>query len=380
MIVSIIGTSIAPVSASADPLSDKKAQAAALAEKINAQGRQVEVLAEQFNGAQLHQTQVEQQLADAQQRFGVAQAQAEKNRVALNQEAVTAYVHGGVLSRPSMVGYEGAADIAVAKGYFNIATSSQVDALDRMRQAEQQLRQQQAALLNAQHDSQLALSQVASRKQAVEQAAGAASATLNQVQGDLATLVAQQQAVIAAQQVAQAKAAMDAAQARQQRLQAAAPAPSRSAAAPSANALVAGILPPNSGGPVSPPTTVRAPPPVKASGGAGAALAYAQAQLGKPYLWAGAGPDSFDCSGLTMRAWGAAGVSLPHSAAAQYANTAHIAIADLQPGDLVFFGSDLSHVGIYVGNGSMIHAPHSGAVVSYSTIYWPDLRPFGGRP
>ncbi len=385
-IISIVGASIAPVSASADPVSDQKAQATALAEKINAQVRQVEILAEQFNGAQLHQTQVEEQLADARVRFANAQAQAEQFRMALNHEAVTAYVHGGLVSHPTMTGYQGAADIAVAKGYFNVVTSNQVDALDRMRLAEQELRQQQAVLLTAQRDSQQAVSQVASRRQAVEQANNAATATLNQVQGDLATLVAEQQAAIAAQQQAQAKAAFDAAQARQQRLQAAtaavAPtrsAPAQSAGTPSAGAIVSGILPPTTIRPTT-PTTGSALPPVKASGGAAAAVAYAQAQLGKPYLWAGAGPSSFDCSGLTMRAWGAAGVSLPHSAAGQYANTAHVAIADLQPGDLVFFGSDIGHVGIYVGGGSMIHAPHSGAVVSYSTIFWPDLRPYGGRP
>jgi cell wall-associated NlpC family hydrolase len=102
--------------------------------------------------------------------------------------------------------------------------------------------------------------------------------------------------------------------------------------------------------------------------------------LGKPYEWAAAGPSSFDCSGLTMRAWQAGGVSLPHLAAGQYANTAHIPIADLQPGDLVFFGSDLHHVGIYVGGGEMIHAPQTGQVVQYSNIFWPDLQPYGGRP
>ena len=392
MIAAIVGASMAPVSASADPVGDKKAQAAALAEKINAQGQQVEILAEQFNGAQLHQTQVEQQLSDARQRLAGAQAKADQFRVALNQEAVTAYVHGGMVSRPSLTGYRGAADIAVAKGYFNVATSNQIDALDQMRQGEQELRHQQSELLTAQRDTEQSLSQVASRKRAVEQAASDAAATLSQVQGDLTALVAQQQAAIAAQQQAEAKAALDAAQARQQRLEAAVAAsaatapplrststqPADSGGPAQAGSIFSGILAP----PARPtPTTTRsAPPPVRANGGAGAAIAYAQAQLGKPYLWAGAGPDSFDCSGLTMRAWEAAGVSLPHSAAAQYADTAHIAIADLQPGDLVFFGSDLHHVGIYVGGGSMIHAPHSGGVVGYSTIFWPDLQPYGGRP
>jgi cell wall-associated NlpC family hydrolase len=109
-------------------------------------------------------------------------------------------------------------------------------------------------------------------------------------------------------------------------------------------------------------------------------VAFAIAQLGKPYAWGAAGPGSYDCSGLTMMAWLAAGVSLPHYTAAQYAATAHVPIANLQPGDLVFFGTDLHHVGLYAGGGMMIDAPYTGTVVRYDSIFWPDLQPFGGRP
>jgi hypothetical protein len=110
------------------------------------------------------------------------------------------------------------------------------------------------------------------------------------------------------------------------------------------------------------------------------AVATATAQLGKPYQWAGAGPNSFDCSGLTRWSWAAAGVALPHLAQGQYDMTRPIAIADLEPGDLVFYGSPASvyHVGIYVGNGTMIHAPYSGQVVQYESIYFSGLLA-GGR-
>ena len=104
-----------------------------------------------------------------------------------------------------------------------------------------------------------------------------------------------------------------------------------------------------------------------------AAVAEAQRQIGKPYQWGAAGPDSFDCSGLTMWAWGHAGVSLPHYTKAQYDATTHISISDLQPGDLVFFGSDFHHMGLYVGGGQMIEAPHTGANVRYASIYRSDL-------
>ncbi len=99
------------------------------------------------------------------------------------------------------------------------------------------------------------------------------------------------------------------------------------------------------------------------SGRAGVALRYAVKQIGDRYVWGAAGPVRWDCSGLTMRAFEQAGVKLPHSSRAQYGYGRSIARANLQPGDLVFFGSPISHVGIYIGQGKMVHAPRPGARV-----------------
>jgi cell wall-associated NlpC family hydrolase len=108
-------------------------------------------------------------------------------------------------------------------------------------------------------------------------------------------------------------------------------------------------------------------PPPAVSGAAGRAVSFAYAQLGKPYGWGAAGPDSYDCSGLTMRAWEAAGVSLPHNAASQYSQVRHVSRDALAPGDLVFANS-LGHVGIFIGDDTMIDAPHSGADVRKISI------------
>jgi peptidoglycan DL-endopeptidase CwlO len=117
-------------------------------------------------------------------------------------------------------------------------------------------------------------------------------------------------------------------------------------------------------------TPVAAPAAVPAhAGGASAVLSYAYAQVGKPYRFGGAGPGSFDCSGLTMRAWAAAGVSLSHSAAAQQHSGRSIPMSQLQPGDLIFYGRPAYHVGIYVGGGRMIDAPHTGTVVTVRAIW-----------
>jgi cell wall-associated NlpC family hydrolase len=109
-----------------------------------------------------------------------------------------------------------------------------------------------------------------------------------------------------------------------------------------------------------------------ASGRAGVAVREAYRKLGSPYQWGAAGPSRFDCSGLTMWVWGKAGVSLPHSSRAQYSSGRHVSRGNLQPGDLVFYGSPIHHVGIYIGGGRMISAPHTGDVVKIQDAFRGD--------
>ncbi|WP_324796374.1 NlpC/P60 family protein [Streptomyces cyaneofuscatus] len=99
-------------------------------------------------------------------------------------------------------------------------------------------------------------------------------------------------------------------------------------------------------------------------------LAFARAQIGKPYVWGASGPASYDCSGLTQAAWREAGVTLPRTTWDQVKVGTRVATSDLQPGDLVFFYDDISHVGIYKGDGMMIHAPKPGANVREESIYY----------
>jgi peptidoglycan DL-endopeptidase CwlO len=111
----------------------------------------------------------------------------------------------------------------------------------------------------------------------------------------------------------------------------------------------------------------------------GQAVAIAEQYLGVPYVWGGASPSGFDCSGLTMYVYAQLGVSLPHNAAAQYGMGTPVPRSDLEPGDLVFFDG-LGHVGIYVGGNSFIHAPHTGTVVQISSLSgWYSSEYVGAR-
>lgn len=115
------------------------------------------------------------------------------------------------------------------------------------------------------------------------------------------------------------------------------------------------------------------------SGRAGIALRYAFQQIGDNYVFGAAGPTRWDCSGLTMRAFGSAGVSLPHSSRAQFNRGRSISRSSLQPGDLVFFGRPISHVGIFVGGNRMVHAPRPGARVQIATFgSWFGRKPYVG--
>lgn len=112
------------------------------------------------------------------------------------------------------------------------------------------------------------------------------------------------------------------------------------------------------------------------SGKAGVAVRYAYNAIGTPYEWAGEGPGGYDCSGLTLAAWKAAGKSLPHNAAMQWDAVAHISKGSLQPGDLVFYNG-LGHVALYVGSGKVIHAPTFGESVKLSSIDMMTLYGYG---
>ncbi|WP_405942149.1 NlpC/P60 family protein [Streptomyces sp. NBC_00207] len=123
------------------------------------------------------------------------------------------------------------------------------------------------------------------------------------------------------------------------------------------------------------PTSSSPPPPPSDGSRAARAVAFAHGAIGKPYVWGATGPGSFDCSGLTQAAWRSAGVSLPRTTYTQINAGRRVSRDQLAPGDLVFFYSGVTHVGLYIGNGQMIHAPRPGSTVRLAPV---DSMPWAG--
>jgi cell wall-associated NlpC family hydrolase len=347
--------------ATADPISDKRAQAQQVANQLQQLSTKAEQLSEKYNGARVAADQIQADVVKAQADVAQANQRLAEQRIALRDVAIQAYVgEAAPTITPS-------ADIAVQRTYVDVMSNHQQQALDSIRQARLDLAAHQQDLDRSQQKAQALVAQVNKDRQAASSAVAGQQAVLSKVNGELATLVAEEQQRQAAAEAERAKQEL----LRQQALAAA-------AAASRARQSVTTVAPrvsasPTSGGSSGSGSGGSAGSSAPPSKGAAAAIAEAQRQLGKPYQWGAAGPGSYDCSGLTMVAWRAAGVSLDHYTGAQYAETTHVSLDAIQPGDLIFYGSDLHHVGLYVGNGQMIEAPSTGYNVRYASIYRSDL-------
>ena len=329
-----------PSAVSAEPSSPAQSvgslqeKADRIAADIDRLDERTNALAEQYNDAVINLDALKTKLAETQQQVGEARAALESNRSAAVEAARRSFV-GSAGGDGSFLGGGGGELEAESRRetYLSTRHDSSEQAIEDVSAAQQDLAERQAQLDAA--------------KSKVDQPAPDLDASKQQ----LDTTIAEQARRAAAAEAA-AKAAADAAAAQ-----------SRQARRPSAAVAVQ----PNGSTRPAAPSTPRAvtPPPA----GAPRAVEVALAQQGDPYRWAASGPDAFDCSGLVMYAYAAAGRSLPHSSRSLRGMTRSLSADELQPGDLVFGGSPVHHVGIYIGNGQMVHAPHSGDVVRVASIY-----------
>jgi peptidoglycan DL-endopeptidase CwlO len=346
--------SSAPGTAGAEPATDlasARARAKQLETQIDANNQRIEILDEQYNQTQASITEATNRIAAAQRQLDASAAHAATLRRLVSARAAELYMGAGTPSPLPDLNTTTVRQLGARAKYGSAATNRDQQLLGEIKLAQEQLARQRVDLQQRRTAAEAQTKQLSRDRRGVERAIAAQQGVLTKVKGQIATLVANIAAAKQRADEARARAAM-------QRLAVQQRASTTSASSSSA------LLSQQTAGPSAPP------PP--AGSQAAVAVSVAEAQLGKPYVYAGAGPDVFDCSGLTMYAWGKAGVSMPHSATLQYEMFPHVSIDQLQPGDLLVFGHPIHHVGMYVGGGTMIEAPHTGAVVRYASIYRSD--------
>lgn len=295
-------------------------------DRLDALNQRLSLLVEEYNNARLALEDVRSRLAETRAAMDRASAEAGAAEAALELRAVAAFTAGGS-EISSILGAGSFGEFTDRLEFLGTLAEDGADLAARAASARQEAEWEAERLQEA-----------AAERAAILEGLDAKT-------DEIRTAIAEQKALVE----------------RYERELAAAEAARREAAEAAAQAA----------GASTPPAGLGGSPPPAPNPNAQAAIAAAYSVLGVKYTWGGASPQTgFDCSGLTLWAWAHAGISLPHSSQAQYASLPHVDRSQLQPGDLVFFYSPISHVGLYIGGGKMIDAPHTGTVVAVRAIMW----------
>jgi len=367
----LLATALA-LPAAGDAISDKRAEAERIARQLEQQSQTVSILAEDYDEARVRIETINENLKAAEAKVATTDAQAAGVRARLTRQAVESYIRGGSSQKIALLaGAHSGDNLAVRGQYIKSVTSNAVDVLDELHSVKAQLAEQRGRLDAAKADAAAAVALAESKRKAAASAEAAQRATLAKVQGELADLVAAEARRRAEETARRVQAELAARKAR-------ADAAARDAAARAASnasarnrtATPSATQPASGGSSSSADAPTGAGPP---AAGADAAVAEAKRQIGKPYQYGSPGPDSFDCSGLTSYAWRAGSKTLPHSSRAQWSATSRVSLSEVQPGDILFYGNPIHHVGIAVGGGQMVEASETGTPVRYASIYRSDL-------
>ena len=328
--------------AQGSPIDDKKHQAAALEAQIQANNDRIVAASERLNGATLHLDQAQAGIAEGERRTARAQAETDSIRETLNARAAEIYKGAGSRNPLDAVDVSSVTDMGARSKYASAAADRDDALLAKLQRAREDLAVQRAQLEAQRATAQAERDAANAARRQIESANATQKQLLSQVKGDLANLVAEQRRRDDAAALARARA-------------------------------IAGG---SRGGRTPIPTNFPNVPAPNAR--AATAVAFAKAQVGKGYVYATSGPDTYDCSGLTAAAWAQAGVSLAHYSGAQYQETVHIGPGDLLPGDLVFYGPGGSnHVEIYIGGGMVVSASNPATGVKLGAVRYGSASGYG---
>jgi cell wall-associated NlpC family hydrolase len=312
---------------------------------------QLEKAVEAWNGANVRLGQIKHDLEVNRSRLETAKKNLASARARVSERLVALYTTNAPDALSILLGASSLGDLIERLDSADRIAEEDARIAAEVTRYRTEVQTRQQALVKAESDQEKVVAERASQRASIQSQLAERQALYSSIKDQITQLEAaerERQARLAAQAKAAAKNHQPAPE----------PAPSSA----------------SSGG--SPTPTAPAPPPSSHSSVVSIALQY----LGVPYVWGGASPSGFDCSGLTMYAYAKVGVYLPHNAAMQYGMGTPVSRSQLAPGDLVFFNG-LSHVGMYIGGGRFVHAPHTGDVVKISSLseYWYSATYVGAR-
>jgi len=347
-VVAALAVSAASLSAP-QAIEDKQSEAEAVLAQIQQIDAELEHVVDDYNAATERLDALESELQDAKRHVALAK---HTNKIAqqnLSDRLVALYVNGGESNTLEVIlGAESLDDLLDRVDAANRVSDQDSRIVTAVEDARKALAKEQRRVEKALAEQKQVVAERAEQREQIEAQLAERQALYSSIEGQIQDLIAEEKA-------RQERLAREA----QRRLEL-----TQNGAATGDPAAAPEATEPSSSPSSSPEPAIPAPPPGQYGGVAGIALQY----LGTPYVWAGASPAGFDCSGFVQYVFGQVGVSLPHNAAAQYGYGAAVPREALQSGDLVFFNG-LGHVGIYIGGGQFVHSPHSGDVVKISSIY-----------
>jgi len=350
--IAVLGVAlVAALPVSASPKSDmanKRAQAEAARAQLAQLGAQLEPAIERYNKAMEELKQVNADIAFNEKQIAVTESNLMVSQTALSAKLQESYRVGEPDLVASVLGQQSLSQILAVSELFDRSQHQAADLIGGLQQTKTTLKRQRHDLQVSQDRAKSLQAQRQQEKLAINQGIAQEKALVSGLEGEIAQLIQEEQA------------RQD--EMRRKALAALAATQAATGAAGNDQLSVGGSI--DSG--ASTGGSIQLPP---TDGSIGAqAVAAAMQFLGTPYVWGGAAPGGFDCSGLTMYAYGQIGIGLAHYTGDQWNEGAHVPSDQLLPGDLVFFGSDLHHVGMYIGGGQFIHAPQTGDVVKISDL------------
>jgi cell wall-associated NlpC family hydrolase len=370
-LLALMGSLAAAGGTAAEPreIQSAREQAGIVLAQIDAIDMELDRAVDAWNGATLRLSQIEERLAANSRQLRVARASLRRAQDQVSDRLYELYTSTEPDTVDVLLGATSLSDLLDRVETADRVADQDARIAAEVRRFKAEVARRQRDLKRAKAEQQKIVAERAAQRLAIEQRLAQRQALYSSIQGQIADLQAQErrrQERLAAHARAQAAAIQ-----RQQPK----PRPQRVTSPQPPENPEASSAPSPAPAPTQPPAS---PPPARP--GHPEVVPIALRYLGVPYRWGGASPSGFDCSGLVMYVYGKIGISLPHHAASQYGFGRSVSRSQLRPGDLVFFNG-LSHVGIYVGGGSFVHAPHTGDVVKISSLWdsWYAATWVGGR-